>query len=529
MVAVAAAGSETRGAGSRIAGAAAILLGGFVASRLVGLARDVVISARFGTSDDLDLYFAAFRIPDTIFTLVAGGALGSALVPVFAEYRAARHEGGLVRLAGAVFNLVALAATLAAVLGIVFAPQYVPWVFGFTPEQEARLVMLVRVMLLQPVLFGLGEVVTRYLNVHQHFVYPAIAPTLYNLAIIAAALALGPSLGTLGLALGVVAGALAYFLVQVPAAAALGFRWQPALDLHEPALRQIARLMLPRLIGQGAVQLSFIFTTGLASFLPSGRVAALNFAWVLMMLPLGTFAMSMAGAAFPTLAEQAARGEHRALAATVRRTLGMIQFVMVPSALGLIVAGLPLVQTLFQHGAFTAESSAITAAALTFYAMGLPAHGAIEILTRAFYALQDTRTPVTLGVLAMAANVALASLLIVPLAEPLAHVGIAIALSASATAEALVLLLLLRRRLPGVLTLSLVWSLSRTVLAGLVMAAAAAFALAVTRLILHLPPIVQTASAVATGGATYAAAAFVLRSPDLHDVLRMARRRLGKT
>src|SRR5919198_1229483 len=165
--------------GSRIAGAAAVLLGGFVASRLTGLLRDVVISAQFGTSTDYDLYLVAFRLPDAIFTLVAGGALGSALVPVLFQYLAGREAGAAARLAGALFNLVAGAASLAAAVGIVLAPQLVPLLgAGFAPEQQARLATLARVLLLQPVLLGMSEVVTRYLHVHQHFLYPALAPTL---------------------------------------------------------------------------------------------------------------------------------------------------------------------------------------------------------------------------------------------------------------------------------------------------------------------------------------------------------------
>src|SRR5207249_7489893 len=214
----------------------------------------------------------------------------------------------LSRLASSVLNLLALAAGVAAVLGIVFAPRLVPLFGGFSPEQQARLAVLVRVLLLQPVFFGVAEVLTRFLNAHHHFTYPAVAPALYNLSIIAGAVFLGPRLGTLGLAIGVTAGALLYFLVQVPEALRFGFRWQPALDLGDPALRQIAVLMLPRMVGQGAVQFSNIFTTRIASYLPAGRLSALNYAFLIMMLPLGTLAMSLANAAFPTLSARAAQG-----------------------------------------------------------------------------------------------------------------------------------------------------------------------------------------------------------------------------
>ncbi|HEX2035604.1 MAG TPA: murein biosynthesis integral membrane protein MurJ [Chloroflexota bacterium] len=525
MLAVATAGSGTKGAGSRIAKAATVLLGGFVASRLAGLVRDMVILAQFGTSGDLDLYYTAFRIPDIIFNLVAGGALGSAIVPIFAQYRAGGSPGALTRLASVLFNVIAVAAVLAAILGVIFTPVLVPFLGpGFDPAQQDRLAMLVRILLLQPIFLGVGEVLTRYLNVHQHFVYPALAPTLYNLGIIAGAIFLGPSFGTIGLSVGVVAGAIIYLLVQLPTAHARGFRWLPSLDVHEPGLRQIVPLMVPRLIDRGAVQLGFLMTTRLASFLPEGRFVALNVAWTLMMLPLGTFAMSAASAAFPTLADQAARGEREVMAATIRRTLSSILFLMVPAALGLIVVGMPLVQTLYERAEFTSQSSALTATALACFALGLPAHGGIEILTRSFYALQDTRTPVTLSVLAMCANVLLATILV----GPLGHIGIALALSVSTTVEAFALLIVLRRRLPAVVTFTFLWSLSRTVIAALVMAAVSLVALGTTRILFHLPAPLQLVSAGASGAATYAAAAFLLRSPDLHDVLAVVRRKLGR-
>lgn len=510
-------------AAGRIAGAAAILLGGFVASRLVGVLRDVIISARFGTSGELDVYYAAFRIPDAIFTLVAGGALGSSLIPVFAESLATRRPGAVERLASAVFNIIAMAATAAALAGIVLAPRLAPALFaGFDEPHRARLVILVRLMLLQPIFFGMGEVITRYLNVRQHFFYPALAPVVYNLFIIGGALFLAPSLGTLGLALGVVSGALAYFLIQLPRAVSFGFRWQPVLDLGDAGLREVARLMLPRLLSQGAVQLAFIITARLASFLPPGRYTALNYAWVIMMLPLGTFAMSLANAAFPTLAEQDARGDRAGFATTTQRALSTILFLMVPSALGLATLGQPIVQTIYQHGHFTLESSVLTAQALAIYALGLPGHGTIEILTRAFFAQHDTRTPVAVGVGAMALNVGLALVLV----GPLGHAGIALAMTASALAEALALAVLLHRRVP-VLAAGLYRAVGRTIVAGAALAAITLPTLGALRLA-GLPVAIQTAGACLAGGASFLGVASLLRSPDLDAMLAQVRARLGR-
>jgi putative peptidoglycan lipid II flippase len=502
-------------AGRRIAGAAGILLAGFALSRVVGLLREVAVGAQFGTSVEYDLFIAAFRIPDVVFTLVAGGALGSTLVPVFSERRERGQAGAAVRLAGTVFNLIFIAAVVVAALGMVCAGWLAPLVgAGFAPDEQARLALLIRILLAQPVLLGVSEVISRYLNVTGHFLYPALAPAVYNLPIILAAIVLGPSLGAVGLALGVVAGAACYFLVQVPAGLAAGFRFAATLDLHDPGLRQIARLMVPRMVGQGAVQLSFVATTRLASFMPEGSLAALNYAWIFAMLPLGPLGMAIGNAALPAMSAQAARGEHAALGETARRTLSAILFLVVPAALLLIVAGLPIVQTLLERRAFTLESSARTAAALAFYAAGLPAHGAIEILTRSFYALQDTRTPVSVGVAGMALNVVLAYSLAGAGGPEQAYLAIAFALSTSAYVETALLWLLLRRRVPAVASPALLASLLRIALAGAGLVAATVPAIALGRA-LGLHPLAQVLFSGAAGGLAYLAVALSADRPSL--------------
>ena len=430
----------------RIAYAAGILLVGFALSRIAGFLREVVLTSRFGATTDYDLYLTAFRIPDVVFTLVAGGALGSTLVPVFSDRKEHGETGAVARLAGTVFSLIGAAAVIAAVAGFALAPMLAPLLGpGFGPEDQAQLALLIRILLLQPILLGVSEVLTRYLNIQGHFVTTALAPALYNLPIILAALVFGRSLGSTGLALGVVAGAILYFLVQLPPALRSGFRFLPSFSLGDPALGQIARLMAPRMIGQGAVQLSFILTTRLATQQPPGSLVALNVGWVLTMLPLGIFGMAVGNAALPTLSAHAARGDIDALGQTARTTLRAIMSMVLPAALVLVVGGYWIVLLLFGRGEFTQEDAARAAAALACYAAGLPAHGAIEILTRVFFALQDTRTPVAIGVAAMAANVALAY----AGASTFGYLSIAAALTVSTVLEALLLWLLLRRHVPG--------------------------------------------------------------------------------
>lgn len=487
----------------------------FVGSRALGLVRDVVIGAQFGTSRDLDLYRTAFVLPDTIFNLVAGGALGSALVPVFASYLSQGNRGRLLRLASSVANLVLLAALGAAAAAAAAAPWLLPTLFpGFEPEAFDRLVQLVRVMLVQPVLFGVAEVARRLLNVHQHFLLPALAPLLYNLSIIGAAIGLGPSLGTLGLAVGVVAGAALYLGIQLAGTWHLQLRYLPVLDLRDEGVWRIVRLMAPRVLGQAVLYVNFIVIKSIASFLPPGSIAALDFAAVVMMMPLGVFAMALADAAFPTLATQVAERRLSDAAATLRRTLASTEFFVLPSAVALLVAGGPVVAALFQRGAFDAGSTAATAWALTLYAIGLPAHAAVESLTRAFYAFSDTRTPVLVGAATIAANVALALILV----GPLLHGGLALSLSAATTVEAVALLWLLHRRLPqlGLRQLAVTWA----------KAALASSAMAIVLAIVNLaagnwgwPPVPRLALLTFTGGAAYLASAWVLRAAELREAL----------
>ena len=455
-------GARAESGGVSFLGPAVILTGAFIASRLVGLVRDIAIGAQFGTSLDYDLYVAAFRLPDTIFSLLAGGALGSALIPVFARTLAQDQRAALWRLASAVGSLTVLACGLAALALVVFAPWLVFVFPGFTGEAAERLVVLVRILALSPVLFALGEVTRRALNTLDHFLAPALGLVLYNAAILTAALTVARGeAGVTGLAVGAVCGAGLYVLIQVPALISRGVRYTPRLGLRDTAVRDTARLMGPRLIGQGVVHLNVLLTASIASVLPEGRLAALNYAWLVMMLPLGVFGMSIGDAIFPTFANLAAQGRTQALAWTSSRILGLVLFLTVPSAVALAIAGRPFVAALLERNAFTAESTAITVAALSWYALGLPAHAALEILTRSFFALYDTRTPVVAGALAMVSYVALALLLV----GRLEHVALAMALSAVTTVEAVVLFVLLRRRLPSLARTDLPASLLRTALA----------------------------------------------------------------
>lgn len=440
-------------AGTRIARAATQVMALFILSRALGLVREMVIGAVFGTCAEYDAYLAAARIPDLLFSLMAGGALASAFIPTLAGYFARDDREGGWRLASSVVNLVGVALTLTAGLAGVAAPALVAAALapGFPPEQQALTVSLMRVMLVAPVLFGVSGVVMGILNTRQHFVLPALAPSLLNLSLIAAAALLASRMGARALALGYVVGAALHLAVQVPGLPKVGARYHPVLILRDPGVREVLRLMAPRVLGLAAVHLNFLVNTNIASRLGEGAVSALNYAWLLMLLPQGVFAQAVATAAFPTFAEQAARGERDAMRSTLATTLRMVFFVTLPAAVGLGVLRRPLVALLFERGAFQASSTDAVAWALAFYALGLLGHAGVEIVVRAFYALHDTWTPVWVGGLAMLLNVVLS--LTLPgvfawMGLP-AYGGLALANSVATLIEMGGLMVRLRSRLGG--------------------------------------------------------------------------------
>ena len=365
----------------QIARAASLVIVLFFFSRVTGLAREMIIGARFGTSADYDAYLAAFRVPDMIFYLVAGGALGSAFIPVFTGCLTRRQLTGAWRLFSAVSNLVLIIMTILAAVAALLAPWLVRTVLapGFAPWQQALTAELMRWMLISTVIFGVSGIIMGVLNSFQHFLLPALAPILYNLSIIFAAWFLVPKYGVYGLAIGVIVGAGLHLDIQLFGLWRYKARYYRTLGLRNPHVREVGRLMAPRVLGLAVVQINFWINTLLASTLVSGSLSALNYAWLLMLLPQGIIAQGVATAAFPTFAALEARGQRDELRRVFGSTLRGVLFLAIPAAVGLLVWRVPLIQLLLERGEFTTRSTALTAAALAFYSIGLIGHSAIEI------------------------------------------------------------------------------------------------------------------------------------------------------
>jgi putative peptidoglycan lipid II flippase len=456
----------------RMAGAALLVMLFFVLSRVSGLAREIIIGASYGTSAAYDAYLAAFRIPDLLFQLAAGGALGSAFIPVFAGYWLQADKRAAWLLFSRVLNLITLALVALGVVAAIFAEPLVRSILapGFTPEQQLLTASLMQWMLVGTVVFGASGLIMGALNATQHFLAPAAAPVLYNVAIIAAAYFLAPAYGAYGLVVGVVAGSLAHLLVQLPVLLHKGYRYRPALSLTDAGVRKVMVLMGPRVLGLFFVQLHFLVNTILASGLGAGAVSALNYAWLLMLLPQGVIAQGIATVVFPTFSAQTAAGQIDAFRRTFERALRVVVFLVAPAAALLLVLRRPSISILLERGAFDTQSMILVAYGLQFYLVGLIFHAMLEIIVRGFYALQDTWTPVLVGMLAMSGNIALSFMLV----GRLSFGGLALANSLATLVETLALLWLFDRRLPeGLHRRTLVPALVKTLIAAGMMAGVA--------------------------------------------------------
>jgi putative peptidoglycan lipid II flippase len=417
-----------------------------------------------------------------------------------------------------------ISALLLVVFGVVtfiFAGPMIRYLIapGMAPEYQAVAVDLMRLLLLQPLFLGLGIAAKGILEGQDRFNLPALAPVVYNLLIVAGILFLTPSYGIAGVAIGAVLGAIGHLLVQVPGLIRSGIRFRPSLDLETAGVMEVGRLLGPRIIGQAAFQINFIAVNWFASMTGEGRVTALNTAWQLLMLPYGVLALSISTVIFPTMARLYEQGNILELRATFGRGLRPLLVLTLPAAMILFFFRTAIVQSIFEHGAFTAVSTALVAAPLAVFALGLVGYAVAEVLTRAFYAMHDTRTPVIAGVAVIVLNIALSALLV----GRFGHVALALSLSATTTVEAVVLLLILRRRIGVNLGIGMGWLarvLAATLVIGGVCWLVAPWATAATAPGAgpRLAQLALLAYALAVAGAGFLVAAYVLRLPELRQL-----------
>ncbi|HVG01203.1 MAG TPA: murein biosynthesis integral membrane protein MurJ [Chloroflexia bacterium] len=518
--------------GRRLALNTLIVGGAFIVSRVLGLLREIVIADRFGTTGQKSAYDAAFGIPDTLFLLIIGGAVGSAFIPVFTRLVTNREEDKAWRLASTLINASVVLLSLGAIVMSFAAPALVAYLVAPGEKVDRSLVVdLTRVLLLSPLLMGLGGWAQGILNARQHFTLPALAPVAYNLSIIFGAVALTPLFGIYGVAWGVVLGAALHFGVQVPGLVRVGMRYSFRLDLRATGVMEVAKLLGPRILGQAAFQANVIGARAIATSIAAGSVAAFNYAYLLMILPHGVFAMSLATVTFPTMSALYAEGNLAGVRVTLARAVRVLLFLTLPSAAGMYALRIELVSALFQWGNFDRQSTQLVAGALGYFALGLVSYAVVEVVTRAFYALHDTRTPVAIAVLTVALNLGLSALLVFGMGWD--HTALALSLAVTTSIEMVLLWVFLGRKLPGwrLANDGLLRSIAKSGLASIAMGLALTLLMpflwqvAGDPTLSKLSAIALTVLGIGIGGATYAGTALLLRSEEIGDAARLVLRR----
>jgi len=430
----------------------------FGLEKILGFIRNILIARTFNLSTELDAFNAANNIPDLVFALISGGALAMAFIPVLSEYRESKPKSETWGLFSQVTNGVFLVTAGVSILVALSAKQLVTMEIGIAPGfssgQKDLVTDLMRLNLIATLLFSLGGLAIAGLQSHQHFLVPALAPSMYDIGSLFGILILAPekgfqigpitlpayNLGIHGLVYGVILGALLFLLIQLPALFKFGFRWQAKLNFRDPGVARVLKLMGPRVLTVFFIQLVFIMQDNLASRMPTGAVTALVYGWLFMQLPESIIGTALGTALLPTLSEQITIGDTDGYRLTLEKTIRVITGLTIPIAVILSINLKPIITVL----GFDAAGTDLVLWTVRAYLVGLVGHSLLEVSARAFYAKQNAKTPL----LASAAASITFLILAVPLSRNLGAPGIGLANSLAYTGETLLLFFLLYRVMP---------------------------------------------------------------------------------
>ena len=527
------AGTRKGAASTRALVSAGLLLtAAALVSRVLGYVRYVIIARAVPDPASVDAFLTAFRIPDFLFQLVAAGALAAGLIPVLAGLFAAGEDARAWRVASTISTLILGALLLLTGLVYVLAPTLVPMIAqGFDATTMAQTVSLSRIMVLAPLFMAAGAIATSILNAQGRFAATAAAPLVYNLAIIGGALWLVGPLGVNGLAVGVVVGAALNFLVQVPGLVRGRASLRPLLALRDDQTRRALYLLGPRAIGLGFTQVTFVVMTGLGSGLASGSISVFNYAFAILQIPIGVVGVPLGIVLLPSLSREAALGGTETFKRLLLRGLGILSWTMLATtALGIVLAG-DVARLLFGFAHISVQMLDLTGSTLAIFLVGLTAHSLIAVLARAFYALQNTATPVGAAIVAVVVNVVVG----VALVGPMGLAGLAAAIAVGAWVEVLVLMTLLERRLPGLGLGKVLRDAGRSLVAAL---AGAAVAFVIARVLVSawgvdagfVRVFLRAVAATVGGGAVLVAVSLALRIDEPRAIVgivgQLVRRRV---
>ena len=499
-------------------------------SRLFGLLRDRSLAAHFGAGDVLDAYFAAFKIPDLIFNLLLLGALSSAFIPIFTEYMQKNGKDEAWSFVNTLINIGITILTTTLLLIAIFAPILSHIITpGFDDAKREMTVNLMRIMLLSPLFFGFSNLAGGILNSFKNFVVYAIAPILYNMGIIGGVIWLVPRFGYMGLAYGVVLGAFLHMIIQLPSVFALGYKYRIHINFHHPALRKMAVLMIPRVFGIAAQQISVLVNTVIASTLAVGSITVLNLGDNLASLPISMFGVSFAVAVFPTLTEKYTLQKIGEFKKDVLRTLRQILFFILPTMMLYWLLRAQIVRLILGAGQFGWEDTRFTVSVVAFLVFGMWAQAIIPLLARSFYALQDTKTPFLTSLAALITNIVGALILI----KYYRVVGLAMAISISAMVNAIILFIILQKRLGRLPLNSLAKMISQIITGSLAMGLMGYGALHAMSWILNTRTfvglLVQTVVALVVAVLAYLVTMRLFKLPEVNLIIRPLSKLLKKS
>ena len=526
-----------------ISAAALLLAVSMFGSRVLGLLRDRLLASQFGASQELDIYFAAFRIPDFVYGILIMGGFTAVFLPIFSEYFEKNREEAF-RSASNVLNVLLVLLSGFAVLLFLLMPFLIHFVLpGFSAEAKDATVPLARLMLLSPILLGVSAVFSGMLQYFGRFLVYSLAPLLYNVGIIFGIVFFVPVMGLIGLAWGVVLGALLHLAIQVYPAFQKGFSWKRSLQFFHPAILQIAKLMVPRIVGAAAFHVNLVVITALASTLAVGSIAILNFANNLHFFPIGIIGISLATAAFPVLSRAAAQKDNMVFKEALLGTFRSIFFFAIPVASIMFLLRSHTIRLVLGTGEFGWVETRLTAAVLGAFVLGVVAQALVPLFARAFFALQNTKTPTVIGMLSIAGNILLALLFLWLFSFPNAFSGfiasfldvadiadlrviaLPLAVSLAVSFQAFFLFLFLQLRIKGMDLKALTMALNKMGVAGLIMGGAGYLVLQLTYPLFLLDTfwsVALQASLVAFAGfAAYLLTVKIFRLPEYNTFLSL--------
>ncbi|MGQ9910334.1 MAG: murein biosynthesis integral membrane protein MurJ [Candidatus Flexifilum sp.] len=520
---------------SQLARSTVIVMVAFGAAKAISLLQTLIIADVFGVGREWDAYVTANRIPEQIFNLIAGGVLAHAFIPIFSGFLARNDRMGAWRIASHVINTAFLVTLVISALSFISAPWLVANVVspGFDAQAQAETVGLMRLLLLSTLIFSLSGIAMGILQSFNSFLLPSLAPILFDLGILFGAAFLIQPLGTYGIAVGAVLGAALHLGIQVPGLIRHRVRWLPEFGWRDPTLHRVIRLMIPRMFDLGLFSFTAIAANNIASRLGEGAVSALDWGWRLMQIPQTLIGTAMGTVIFPTLSALSELGDIDGKREAMSGAVRFILIGTIPSAVGLIVVGMPLVG-LLEGGAFDAAATALVYSTLRFFALGIIVHSILEIIARSFYADKDTFTPLLVAFGGAAVNLFTALLVTGILTGDSPDVnrvgGLALANTLGVTFEVVVLSIILRRRWRGLNENVLARSAAKTLIASLIMAAAIIALQGLWQIIGPVNPGRIVAAGLVTveigvGALVFFGAALVLRMEELGTLWRLIRRR----